>query len=498
MKKYIILLLLLSIIPIAGAVQITGLTAIPSTDEILLQWDDVGGPYTIAKENYSIHYTDTPPVLDGIIEPPLVAKSHKYMILTPNYITPQQLDYSYILWDANYVYFGVECHDADVKTQDDFFDIFFDIDGDGVDIGDRKYRIREDGLLKSYEWGGATWDLVVNGANGVTTGAGTSEFTIEYRIPVSEFDNKITNNSYHKILLKRSCEDLTPAVSRYFLSELCFAVSETNSDLWAEVNVVIPDAEGLEILDTTSNNYYTATVDCSFNWYRFWVYPTGIIGDNATIDVVSLDTPSYNVSGTVYNGGTGAPLFNAETYIRNGFVFDRSNTDISGDFLYQNVHNGTYTIVADKTNFENGTHTFILNGSDVTGIEIYLDYTPEADITETSTTDIKTVYLLTAVALVFLIISFACICFKGVDITSIFTMIVPTWASFKISNLYIGGTLSNTQKFLSSADTVIVKKEILRNTAMSNLYEFIAIGLFIILCLQVYIYIKSMKVERDF
>jgi len=498
MKRLIPLLILLFLTNIACAATITGLTATPSTDDVLLSWDDVGGPYTIAQENYSIHYTDTPPVLDGVIEPPLVNESHKYMIVTPNYVTVDQLDYCYLLWDSNYVYIGAELNDADAKTQDDFLDLFFDINGDGIDIGDRKYRIREDGLLRSYEWDGVEWDSVVNGGNGVTSGAGTTQIYVEYRFPVSEFDNQILNSSFHKILIKRSCDDIDPPVARYFLNEFCFDVSETNSDLWAEVQIITPGSEGLEIIDATANSYYTVPIDCSYNWYRFWVYPTATIADYATVETVSLDTPGYNVSGTVYDGDTAATLFNSETYIQNGLIFDREETDINGEFVYQNVHNGTYSIIADKTNYLNESVSFTVLGEDVTGLELYLEYSPAADITETSTTDIKTVYLITSVALVFLFIAVMCICVKGVDIVSVFMMLIPTLTCFKISNLYIDGTLANTQKFISSADTIIVKKEILRNTAMSNMYEFIAIGLSIIVLLQLYILIKSMKVERDF
>lgn len=498
MKRVIIFLLLLSILPIAGAVPITGLTAIPSPDEILLQWDDVGGPYTVAQENYSIHYTDTPPIFDGVIEPPLVAKSHKFMALTPNYLTVNQLDYVYLLWDANYLYIGAEMNDADSDAKDDYLSLFIDIDADGLDVGDKEFEIQEDDHVKMYEWDGASWGVVATAASGITAGKGTGTIIAEYQIPVSELGNAITNNTFHKILLKRSCTEISPTVTRYFLSELCFAVSETNSDLWAEANIITPGAEGLEIIDTTANNCYTVPVDCSFNWYRFWVYPTGAIEDNATVDTISLDTPGYNVSGTVYDGTTGLPLFNSGTYIRNGIIFDRKHTDINGEFLYENIHNGTYSIIADKLNYENGSISFEVDGADVPGLEIYLDYLPEADITETSTTDVKTVYLMTAVMLVFLFISVCCICLKGVDVFSIFTMSIPTIVSFKISNLYIDGTLTNTQKFISSTDTIIIKKEILRNTAASNLYEFIAIGLLIIVAYQIYLIIISWKVERDF
>jgi len=500
MKRFIILLLLSLFIHTAGAGPVTNLTATPYTDSIDLTWSGDSTYYTVGIENDTIIYTDTPPyLLDGIIDPVYAALSHTFTVYTPNPVYLNQYDEIYLLHDGDYIYIGADCNDNDAKSYDDGVRFFIDVDGDGLDLDDRSYTIFENNLVKRYDYNGAGWSQVPTAADGAVSGAGTTNFQMEFKIPLTELGPAMVNGSWHKILIRRECAALNPTVYRYYPHEQCVSADELDSTDWADMQLADEGETTAAFITETSNTYYTVNSNlCPFNWYRLWVCPEDDYGNCTKTETITLNTPLYNVTGCVYDHDTGDQLFNAVVYVTNSFVSTSTLTNRTGCFELQGIYNGSFTITAQKDNYINYSVPVLIDGADVTGLELYLQYDPSADITENSTTDIKTVYLMTAVALVFLIISIFCICSKGVDVVSLFTMLIPTITCFKISNLYLDGTLTNTQKFISSADTIIVKKEILRNTAASNLYEFIAIGLFVIILLQLYILIKNMKVERDF
>lgn len=83
------------------------------------------------------------------------------------------------------------------------------------------------------------------------------------------------------------------------------------------------------------------------------------------------------------------------------------------------------------------------------------------------------------------------------DKVSIFTMLSSMILSFKISNLFIDGTLTKTSYFLSSNDSVVPSIEVIRNTAASGIFELFAIccGLFAIG--QIFLVIKESWGSED-
>lgn len=106
-----------------------------------------------------------------------------------------------------------------------------------------------------------------------------------------------------------------------------------------------------------------------------------------------------------------------------------------------------------------------------------------ADIT---TTDINTCWVLTGVAIVFFVIGLATWGLNGVDMVSVGTMSIPVVICFKISNLFVDGTLTTTERFLNSSDVVVVSTEVIRNSAISQLYMLIGIIIALLVCLQLY------------
>ena len=119
--------------------------------------------------------------------------------------------------------------------------------------------------------------------------------------------------------------------------------------------------------------------------------------------------------------------------------------------------------------------------------------------TETQTTGINFLYMLVGITVVLFAISLISLYFGDgeVNIITVFTMAIPSTISFKISNLFIDGTLVRTHSFLSSVDTVIIQEEVIRNTALSNLFELLGICFAIGTLLQFYYYIKNSGVQEE-
>lgn len=492
------LLLLILLISTANASPITGLNAVPSTSDIYLYWDDTGATnYTTALENYSIVYTDSAiDITDGVLDDEFIESSYKYLLRTPNPVTSNQYDEAYVLIDDDYEYFGTLCHDDSTSAVNDYLMVYIDVQNDGLDTLDRAYQIRENGGISRYRWTGSSWGIYPgSSASGTTSGAGTQTIQMEFRVPLTEISGEdFEYGMYHRTLFERRNWD----VQTFFPCAELHTVDTDDSSTWNRLEYMLEGNESITIQSVTTSTSNTFDGLCPYTWYRAWVYPDGNVDDAAKVGVITLDLPRYNVTGCVYDYDTGAPLFNALVLIENGFAFESVYTNISGCYKLVNVYNGTYIVLAEKEGYANASGFVTVAGDDAVGDELYLRYDPAADVTESATTDTNTVYLLTVVALVFLFLSVWCMCAHGIDLASVFCMLVPTIISYKISNLWIDGTLTDTQKFISSTDTIIIKTEVIRNTAMSNLYEFIAIGLFIIVMYQIYIIIKSMKVERDF
>lgn len=83
------------------------------------------------------------------------------------------------------------------------------------------------------------------------------------------------------------------------------------------------------------------------------------------------------------------------------------------------------------------------------------------------------------------------------DKISIFAMLSSVILSFKISNLFIDGTLTKTNHFVSSTNEIITSTDVIRNSAASNLFEFFAIFSFLIFILQLITSIRERGGDSD-
>ena len=116
---------------------------------------------------------------------------------------------------------------------------------------------------------------------------------------------------------------------------------------------------------------------------------------------------------------------------------------------------------------------------------------------EMTTTDVNTVWMLLAMGTVFFVIGLLTWGSGGVTAVSIGTMLIPAIISFKISNLFIDGTLTTTERFLSSTNEVIISTEVIRNSAVSQVFQLIGIVISITILLQIYQFIKESKVVEE-
>ena len=116
---------------------------------------------------------------------------------------------------------------------------------------------------------------------------------------------------------------------------------------------------------------------------------------------------------------------------------------------------------------------------------------------EMTTTDINTVWMLLVMGIVFFVIGLLCWGSGGVTAVSVGTMLIPVIISFKVSNLFIDGTLTTTERFLSSTSEVIVSTEVIRNSAVSQVFQLIGIVISITILLQIYQFIKESKVVEE-
>ncbi|MCK9577178.1 MAG: hypothetical protein M0R51_14840 [Clostridia bacterium] len=116
---------------------------------------------------------------------------------------------------------------------------------------------------------------------------------------------------------------------------------------------------------------------------------------------------------------------------------------------------------------------------------------------EMTTTDINTVWMLLAMGIVFFVIGLFTWGSGGVTAVSIGTMLIPTIISFKVSNLFIDGTLTTTERFLSSTNEVVTATEVIRNSAVSQVFQLIGIVISITILLQIYQFIKESKVVEE-
>ena len=113
-------------------------------------------------------------------------------------------------------------------------------------------------------------------------------------------------------------------------------------------------------------------------------------------------------------------------------------------------------------------------------------------------TDTSTVYMLLGVGGALLAISIFCLYAGRVNAITVATMIVPAIICWKVSNLYIDGTLTTVNRFLGSDNAVVTMTETVRDPAVSLIFQLVGIILILGTLLQIYTFFHETKILSEF
>jgi len=111
------------------------------------------------------------------------------------------------------------------------------------------------------------------------------------------------------------------------------------------------------------------------------------------------------------------------------------------------------------------------------------------------TTEIWLLYVMIALMALFFIVSMLLTYMGPVNVCSVACMAISSLLSFKISNIFIDGTLTKTENLVVGSE-IVTNTEVIRNSAASGIFELLAIIFVILTLLQVYQFIKETKVEE--
>ena len=353
------------------------LTADPAITSVALNWTQTPNAdnYSIYELEEGIPWFDTPPTLDGIIDPIYNTTSHHFHIFTPNNVNPNDFDFFFMGRDAVWVYLAGTAIDDDAVAIDDYAKLYIDFSKDGLTTDDRMYQIRETGATTRYAWSGSSWAISPgSGVGGVTTGAGTNLITYELRVPVSELPASWLTGLETKMLLERECTSLQPDVQSFYPYG---NINNTDPSIWQDIKLT-NESEYTFIANTTNTDYIDQDL-IPFNWYRYAVSAWNQTNETSftIVNVTTLDYPTYNISGYILDNSTGFGIPNAVVWAENGLVSHRETTNASGYYNHAGFHNGTYKIYANATNYdENSTAPFTISGANITNKNVTLNYNP--------------------------------------------------------------------------------------------------------------------------
>lgn len=113
---------------------------------------------------------------------------------------------------------------------------------------------------------------------------------------------------------------------------------------------------------------------------------------------------------------------------------------------------------------------------------------------ETATTELWLLYAFVIITFALFFLSIYCWYMLEADIVAFITMFLSTILNFKISNLFVDGTLSKT--LITDAGEPVV--QIIRNSAASSIFEFFAIITALLAVVQILTILKeSSGVGKD-
>ena len=123
--------------------------------------------------------------------------------------------------------------------------------------------------------------------------------------------------------------------------------------------------------------------------------------------------------------------------------------------------------------------------------------TASAESTEIATTDITTFYIFLTVMVLFFLVSVFLSLVTEINALTIASMLIAMLTAFKISNLFVDGTLTKTESFINATDAIITHTEVIRNPAASSLFEYIGIIFAIVALMQVYQFLRETRTGDD-
>lgn len=111
------------------------------------------------------------------------------------------------------------------------------------------------------------------------------------------------------------------------------------------------------------------------------------------------------------------------------------------------------------------------------------------------TTEIWLLYVMIALMALFFVVSMLLTYIGPVNVASVVSMAISSLLAFKISNIFVDGTLTKTENLVVGSE-IVTHTETIRNSAASGIFELLAIIFVALTLLQVYQFIKETRVEE--
>jgi hypothetical protein len=424
-------------------------------------------------------WTDEILELDGVIDDEFYEDgANKAIAFSPNPPYDSAYDTFYILRNGTYVLMAANTHDNDLLL-DDTASVYVDFDRDGLTAGvDLQYEIEEDGTINRNRWQGSSWNNYGgSGAVGAVSGAGTSNPVYELWVPVAELPS-FGNETWHYILIERSDSHTTPTVYNYQPRD----ADPYSTDNWAPLNITTEANQTFFNLQNVTESEATVSGLDPVDLYYFGVSSTvsSVESNQTTISVITLNTPTYNVSGCVHDAETGAVLFDATVSIADGYVSGTTTTNINGQYEFSGLINDSYCINVTKSGYDEASVCTIVLGEDIEDHDIYMDKSIQDEIPQW-------------LFIFFVIVNIGAIVVafhndEETGIFSIFCSFIATVLAYLNSKILINGYLIESFEFEST----------IQNAAYSALFHYLAIIMVIITMIKVVMYINERYQEEEY
>ena len=346
------------------------LTSTTDTDHIHFDWDDYPSAdyWNISELEESAPYINTTIILDGYADSVYNDSAHGFIISTPNQISPS--NYETVHWFRNNTHLigHADGFDADALSNDDSFRIGIDNTGNGLTTDDRKFVLSESGTVTGKRWSGSSWLPQATSAEGIVVNAGGGgAISYEMIIPLSEMSGFVDGVTA-KFFMERRDSSQNPDVSTFYPETL---INTTDASIWADAELTV--GEKWVYIDNTTSSEYEVLNLSEFTWYKHRLITiNGSIESNPVYSTdITSDAPKYTVSGYIKDLD-GLPISNATVYAKNGVTSEADTSNVSGYYVGEHFHNGSYTIYANATGYAINSTAITVAGVNLTNINITL------------------------------------------------------------------------------------------------------------------------------